>query len=150
MSETPDGLNEVLFQTLQQQKLVLLATIDAETGAPVQTAISWVLAVEPGMVRFAVDSRSRINANLRKHPAAAVSLFADESIYAIHGEAVVHEELLADVPLKLSCIDLRVTAVRNIMYYGSKIAAEPICEKTYDPRAAEKLDMQVFAAMKKA
>jgi hypothetical protein len=36
------------------------------------------------------------------------------------------------------------------MFYGARLSATPEYEKTYDKRAADKLDGQVFAAMKKA
>ena len=36
------------------------------------------------------------------------------------------------------------------MFYGSKIVTEPQYDKTYDKKAAAKLDKQVMEAMKKA
>ncbi len=150
MNEPMTELNEVLFQTLQGQNMVLLGTIDAETGAPVQHAISWLYAHSAGQLRFAVDSRSRMIANMTKSSQVSIVVFAGQSLYLIQGTATVHEQLLADVPLKLSCVDVDIHAVRDIMYYGSRITAPPVCEKTYDERAAAKLDGQVFDAMKKA
>jgi len=57
---------------------------------------------------------------------------------------------LDGVPFKLSCFDIHVEQVRDAMFYGSRLSVAPEYEKTYDKRAAEKLDNQVFAAMKKA
>ena len=54
------------------------------------------------------------------------------------------------MPIKLSCIDIDVEEVREAMFYGSRITVAPEFEKTYDKRAADKLDGQVFAALKKA
>ncbi len=150
MNETMTQLNEMLFQSFQAQKLVLLGTIDADTGAPMQHAISWVYAPSVHSLRFAVDSRSRIMTNLRKTPLVSIVVFAEQSIYLIQGTATEKERLLEDVPLKLSCVDVNIDDIRDIMFYGSRIAAPPVCEKTYDERAAAKLDGQVFDAMKKA
>ncbi len=150
MNEMMTTLNETLYQSLQAQKLVLLGTVDAESGAPTQHAISWVYALSNDQLRSAVDSRSRRVVNLQKTPQASIVAFAGQSVYSIEGKAMVHEQQLTDVPLKLSCIDFAITSVRDIMFYGSKIIAEPVCEKTYDERAAAKLDGQVFDAMKKA
>jgi hypothetical protein len=36
------------------------------------------------------------------------------------------------------------------MFYGARLSVVPDYEKTYDKRAADKLDGQVFAAMRKA
>lgn len=143
-------LTDELFHTLQTQTFVLLAVTDEESGAPSQHAVSWIYAVSPERLRFAVDQRSRIVANLRKHPNMVVTVFAGQSVFAIRGLASVNSDVLPDVPLKLTCMDVEVQSVRDIMYYGSQISAGPVCEKTYDHRAAEKLDQQVFDAMKKA
>jgi hypothetical protein len=51
---------------------------------------------------------------------------------------------------KAACIEVEVEALRDAMYYGSRISAMPEVEKTYDKRAADKLDAQVFAALQKA
>ena len=41
-----------------------------------------------------------------------------------------------------------VQEVRDVMFYGAKLAIEPTYEKTYDLRAAKKLDNQVLVGMK--
>jgi hypothetical protein len=150
MTTHENQLNEVLFESLQSQTFVLLTTMDAEHNHPMQHAISWIYAAAPQTLRFAVDHRSRMVTNVNHHSIVNVTIFANESVYAINGKAKVVEPLLADVPLKLTCIDVSIESVKNIMYYGSKVTHGPVCEKTYDQRAAEKLDEQVFAAMKKA
>jgi hypothetical protein len=42
MAETITALTETLFNALQKETLVLLSTIDAETGAPSTSAVSWL------------------------------------------------------------------------------------------------------------
>jgi hypothetical protein len=150
MSEIVTVLSPKLISQLQQESLVLLSTIDSEFGGPVTNAISWVYAPDEKTVRFAVDGRSRIVANVRANGLANVSLFADGSVHAVYGKARVVKDALEEVPFALVCIDIEVEAVRDAMFYGARISVEPEYEKTYDKRAAEKLDNQVFAAMKKA
>lgn len=150
MAETITALSEQLFSQLQKEKLVMLATIDAETGAPNVSAISWVYAVSPTLVRFAVDQRSRIVANVKKEPQVALTMFGEGTVNALYGRATVVTDALEGVPFKLVCIDVQLDAVRDAMFYGSRISVEPEYEKTYDKRAADKLDGQVFAAMQKA
>ncbi|MCI3919726.1 pyridoxamine 5'-phosphate oxidase family protein [Paenibacillus sp. TRM 82003] len=150
MSEVVTVLSQEMISQLQQEKLVLLSTIDADNGGPVTSAISWVYAPNESTVRFAVDGRSRIVANVRANERVNVTLFAEGSVHAVYGRAKVVKDPLEDVPFALVCVDIEIDAVRDAMFYGAKIAVEPAYEKTYDKRAAEKLDNQVFAAMKKA
>jgi hypothetical protein len=150
MAETVTALSEQLMNHFKKEKLALLSTIDAETGVPSQNAISWACAVSPGTIRFALDQRSRIVANVRSHPLASLTVFADGSVHAISGRVSIVVDALEGVPFKLACLDLNIDAVRDVMFYGSRISAEPEYEKTYDKRAADKLDGQVFDAMKKA
>lgn len=150
MAEAATALNEQLMATLQKETFVILNTADADTGAPSVNAISWVYAKDEGTIRFAVDGRSRIIANIKAKPQAAVSLFAAGSFHAVYGDARVVTEELAGVPFKLACIDVHIREVRDAMFYGARVSAVPEYEKTYDKRAADKLDGQVFEAMKKA
>lgn len=150
MSEVVTVLSSELMSQLSREKLVVLTTIDAESGGPVTSAISWVYAPDERTVRFAVDGRSRIAGNVRANPRVNVALFAEGTMRAVYGKAKVVKEALEQVPFTLVCIDIEVEAVRDAMFYGAKITVEPEYEKTYDKRAADKLDNQVFAAMKKA
>lgn len=150
MAETATALSEALFTVLQKETFVILNTVDTDTGSPGTHAISWVYAKDPQTIRFAVDARSRIVANVKSNPKASVSLFAEGSFYAVYGSARIVTEDLEGVPFKLACIDIGIQEVRDAMFYGARISVNPEYEKTYDKRAADKLDGQVFAAMKKA
>lgn len=142
-------LTPELVALLAKERLVLLATVD-ETGAPNVSAISWVHAPDARRVRFAVANRSRIVENVRKNSRVALAVFAQESILSISGEARIVQETMDGVPLKLALVEVAVSEVRDVMFYGAKIAVEPRYEKTYNPQAAAKLDQQVLEAMKKA
>jgi flavin reductase (DIM6/NTAB) family NADH-FMN oxidoreductase RutF len=141
-------LTDGLVQALQEERLVIIATVDHETGSPNVSAISWVYAMNDNTVRFAVDQRSRIVANVRSNPSIVLTVIANESVYSISGTASIQADRLEGVPLKLTLIEIAIQEVRDVMFYGSKIAVEPKYEKTYDPRAAAKLDNQVLTAMK--
>ncbi len=148
--KTATELSEALFTKLQSETLVLLHTIDAETGAPTSSAISWVYAPDRNKIRFALDQRSRLVNNIRNNEQVALTVFATGTIHSIHGRAQLVTEALEGVPFKLACIDVNIDAVRDAMFFGSKLTVEPEYEKTYDQRAAERLDNQVFTALKKA
>jgi hypothetical protein len=150
MSETLSLLNESLLTMLQSETFVLLNTVDAETGGPTSTAISWIYAVSPSVVRLAVDHRSRLVNNMKVNPLVTVTVFGDGTVHAINGHAVVRQDPLLDVPFKMCCFDIEIEAVRNALFYGAQLDSAPRYAKVYDQRAADKLDGQVFAAMKKA
>jgi hypothetical protein len=150
MAETITALTEQLFMKLQKESFVLLSTVDAETGSPNTTAVSWLYAVEPDRLRFAIDQRSRIVANVQHNKLVNVTVILEGSVHAIYGSATIVTNALDGVPFKLTCIDIEISAVRDAMFYGSRISVAPEYEKTYDKRAAEKLDGQVFDAMRKA
>lgn len=143
-------LIDPLVQVLQQEKLVMLTTIDPETGAPNVNAISWVYAKDEKAIVFAVEKKSKIVENIMKTPDIVISLIANESIYSISGEAVIKNEMIEGISLKLTLIEININEVREVMFYGSKITVEPQYEKTYDKIAADKLDQQVMDALKKA
>lgn len=143
-------LTDELYNLLQGERFVTIATIDHETGAPNVSAISWVYAPSKEKIRFAVDNRSRIVANINKQPSVVLNLIGNGSTYAIAGEAKVVVEKMEGVPLKLALVEIDIKEVRDVMFYGSKITVEPKYEKTYDADAAAKLDRQVKEAMQKA
>ncbi|GEL08611.1 pyridoxamine 5'-phosphate oxidase family protein [Salisediminibacterium halotolerans] len=142
-------LTEELLPLLQEERYVTVATVDHETGGPNVNAISWVYAMDSKRIRFAVDNRSRIVENLRKQPRITLTMIGGGSTYSITGTSEVIQESMDDVPLKLALIEVAIEEVRDVMFYGSRITAEPKFEKTYDKEAADKLDKQVADAMKK-
>ncbi|MEB3054293.1 pyridoxamine 5'-phosphate oxidase family protein [Bacillus pseudomycoides] len=141
-------LTDSLVQSLREGRIITIATIDFEKAVPNVSAISWVYAINETSIRFAIDQRSRIAENLRHHAGIVLTVMANESVFSISGEAKVLKERLDGSPLKLTAVEVSVQEVRDVMFYGAKLASEPTYEKTYDPRAAETLDNQVLTAMK--
>lgn len=143
-------LTDSLFEAFQSDHYVMLSSVDYETGGPNVNAISWVFAPDKQTLRFAVDNRSRIVTNIEHNQNVVISIISGESTYAIAGEATLLVQQLEEVPLKLALIEVEINEVRDVMFYGSKIIAEPQCDKTYDKQAAIRLDKQVMEAMKEA
>lgn len=140
-------LTAELIQALQEERIVTIATIDFEKGTPSVSAISWVYAMNESSVRFAVDQRSRIVENVSSNGAVTLNVIANESVYSISGVASIRKDRMEGVPLKLALVEIAIEEVRDVMFYGSKISVEPKYEKTYDARAAAKLDNQVLSAI---
>ncbi|NBI29398.1 pyridoxamine 5'-phosphate oxidase family protein [Chengkuizengella marina] len=150
MTDMMSELNETIFSQLQKEKLVLLHTVDDESGTPTSSVISWTYAMDPKTVRFAVDQRSRIVNNVKNNKLVSLTSFVSATVYEIAGSAEIITEEMEEVPFKLACIEIKIKSVRDVMFYGARISTEPEYEKTYDKRAAEKLDNQVFEAIKKS
>lgn len=150
MSEPVALLSDSLLSELQKEKVILLHTIDAESGIPTSSAISWVYGVDSSKLRFVIDQRSRLVHNLKTHASAVVTVFAEGTVKVISGSITLVTEALEDVPFKLACFEMNIEMVQDGMFYGARISVEPEFERTYDKRAAHKLDQQVLAAMKKA
>lgn len=150
VNQVEPKLIKPLFDELQKERFVTLATVDFETGGPNVGAISWILAKNEQTIYFAVDHKSRIIQNITHNSKAVINLIANESTYSIQGDAVLKVERLSEVPLKLGLIEFKINEVRDVMFYGSKIVIEPQYDKTYDKNAAAKLDKQVMDALKKA
>ncbi|WP_102347911.1 pyridoxamine 5'-phosphate oxidase family protein [Bacillus sp. Marseille-P3661] len=143
-------LTDELLPILQKERYATIATIDHETGAPSVSAISWVYAPDKSRIYFSADNRSRIVENIRKNPNVVLTTIAKGTTFSISGLARVKVEKLDEVPLKLALIEISIKAVRDVMFYGSKISQDITYEKTYDAEAAAKLDRQVIEAMKKS
>jgi uncharacterized pyridoxamine 5'-phosphate oxidase family protein len=143
-------LIKALYDELQKERFVTLATVDFENGGPNVSSISWILAKNEETIYFAVDNRSRIIQNIKHNSNVVVNLIANESTYSISGVASLKVEKLNEVPLKLALVEINIKEVRDVMFYGSKITVEPQYDKTYDKDAAARLDKQVMDAMRKA
>lgn len=141
-------LSPVLFEDCNKEKLVLLSTLNSETNTPIMNAISWLIALDENTIRFAVDQRSFIVSNIEKSSGASVSVFSNETVYNISGEAKILTKQIPSIPLKLACIELKINEVKNILFYGSKIVTEPEYTKTYDERAAKRLDTAVLNGLR--
>ncbi|HDR7791684.1 TPA: pyridoxamine 5'-phosphate oxidase family protein [Bacillus luti] len=141
-------LTDDLVQTFRKENIVMVATTDFEKQVPNVSAISWVYAVSKTSIRFAVDQRSRIAENIRHNAGVVLTIMANESVFSISGAGEILTDKMEGIPLKLTVIEVNVQEVRDVMFYGAKLAIEPTYEKTYDVRAAKKLDNQVLVGMK--
>ncbi|WP_227935678.1 pyridoxamine 5'-phosphate oxidase family protein [Alkalihalobacillus deserti] len=148
-NQVEQGLTEEMLPLLQKEQYVTISTVDFEMGTPNVHAISWVYAPDLQTVRFSVDNRSRIIKNILANKGIVITLIAKGSTYSIAGDAKILSEEMNNIPLKLALLEVDVTEVRDVMFYGSKMSTEPKYIKTYDAQAAAKLDRQVMEALKK-
>ncbi|MFT9847996.1 pyridoxamine 5'-phosphate oxidase family protein [Aneurinibacillus sp. REN35] len=144
------SLSQELLALLQDERFAMLSSVSKASGGPYVSAISWVYAPNVSTIMFAVNSKSVIVENIQHNSHVVLNVFATGSFYSISGHAHIKAERMEHVPLKLTLIEMMIEEVRDVMFYGSRIAIEPHYEKTYDARAAQKLDNQVMQALKNA
>lgn len=150
MSQHTTQLTETLIQKMQAETFVLLNTVDAESGGPTSSVVSWVYPVDAQTLRLTIDHRSRLVANIKNNPLVTITVFGDEHVFAINGRAEVRQDPLNGVPFDMCCFDIHVEFVRNALFHGIQLASSPEYIKIHDEQAAKMLDGQVFAAMRKA
>lgn len=148
-NEPMTELNSELLEHLEGEKLVLLATVEAETNVPNVTAISWVKSYNKNKIRFTVTNNSRIITNIKNNPNVVFNTIGLETVYSIQGKANILEDTMEGVSLPLSKVEVDVENVFESMFWGAKITQEPTYEKTYNPEKAKKLDEDVYAALMK-
>ncbi|GGJ69482.1 nitroimidazol reductase NimA-like FMN-containing flavoprotein (pyridoxamine 5'-phosphate oxidase superfamily) [Anoxybacillus voinovskiensis] len=146
-AEKVSTLSHDLMAFLSGEKLVLLTTMEAERNIPNVAAISWVKSVNETTIRFAVSTNSRIVSNIRANPHVVFTVIGLGTVYSIHATAVIVEDAMSGVSLKLAKIEATVEAVFDSMFWGSQITTEPAYEKTYNVDKAKKLDEEVYRAL---
>ncbi|GGC80256.1 hypothetical protein GCM10007216_08480 [Thalassobacillus devorans] len=147
-NQVEQTLNDKQYELLQQETFMLLSTYHEETRSPMVNAISWVYAKDRRTLVFAVDNRSVIVRNIKSAPKVVLTLIDADSTYSIKGEGKVLTERMEEIPLKLAKIEVDIEEVRDVMFYGAKISKGPDYDKTYDEKAAAKLDRQVMTSLK--
>ncbi|MBJ6363137.1 pyridoxamine 5'-phosphate oxidase family protein [Paenibacillus sp. GCM10012307] len=150
MTETTTVLSDSLLNQLKKDPFALLHTADAKDGSPTSDAISWIWPDSNERLRFGLDARSRLIANLKEKPEVCVTLFAPGTVQSLYGHVSCVTESLEAVPFQIACYEMKIESIKDAMFHGGRLCVIPEFEITYDKRAADKLDGQVFAAIRKA
>lgn len=147
-SQAPDELSPELIAFLQEARLVLVTTIDADTQWPSNNLITWVYARDGETLFLAAEARGRIMRNIRADERVLLTFMSGESCYTVEGKAKVAAEEVPGVSLKLAVAQVKVQAVRDVTFWGGRLTALPEYDVTYERSLKQKLDGGVFAAMK--
>jgi len=142
------GMSKDLVGFLQEPRPVLITTLDAETNWPTNNLISWLIAKDESTIRLASDHDGRLIENVRADNRVLVTVMAGGACHAIEGEATVIKDKIEGLELALGCVEVQVRAVRDVMFYGGKLVAEPKFGVTYDPSLKESLDSSVLQSLR--
>ena len=147
MAKPTNTLSPEAVQLLQGQTVVILNLADKANDRIYTSALSWVYGIDEKTIRFAVDHKSEIIEIIENDPRLKLTFFGLESVYTISGQAVVKVRKTEGLTLKLAIIEVNVEEVRDIIFYGGKIVANPAFEKTYAQDLIVKLDNEVKGAI---
>ncbi|MFD1776255.1 MULTISPECIES: pyridoxamine 5'-phosphate oxidase family protein [Paenibacillus] len=136
-----------MISELQGQSIVILNVVNKENGDIFSTALSWVYAVGPQTIRFAIDAKSDFVRILKEDPKLVLNFFSHETVYSIKGTAVVKVSKTEDITLKMALLEVEIQEIRDIIFYGGKMVTLPTFVKTYKAELIKKLDDEMKNAL---
>ncbi|WP_088835157.1 hypothetical protein [Paenibacillus tyrfis] len=147
MSKVIAELSPEMVQQLQGQNIVFLNIVNRETGDIYSTCLSWVYAVSPTAIRFAIDAKSDFVQILQQDPRLVMNFIAQETVFSVKGKAAVKVAQTEGLTLKMALIEVTVEEIRDIIFYGGKIVTQPAFVKTYKEDLIKKLDNEMRTAL---
>lgn len=147
MSKVITELSAEMIEQLQGQNIVLLNVVNKETGDIYSTALSWVYAIDPGTIRFAIDAKSDFVRIVQEDPRVLLNFVCGETVYSVKGAAAVKVTRTEELTLKMALLEVQVQEIRDIIFYGGKIVAQPAFVKTYNADLIKKLDDEMKSAL---
>jgi hypothetical protein len=134
-------------EIFKDERIGFLSTIHKDSGAIQQNAVSWIYGYKPHMLRIAVGSKAQIVTNIESNENVNFVFFYEKSILAFQSKGKIITKDIPGVPFPTTLIELETDDLHDIMFYGAEVTQEPIYEKTYNIKAAKKLDEQVYQGM---
>ncbi|AZN40504.1 PNPOx family protein [Paenibacillus albus] len=156
MSESVTVLTDELLYGPPTQlgaPFVLPYMLDTSDDYPTSSNVTQVDAVNRAIlraVRLERHSRPTMNMMASLYEDVSIAVFAPGTVQTNHGTAGLVPEAVQEWPHKVAILTREIAFIRDAMADGVSLSAAPGLEKTYNQRAADKLDGQVFAAMRKA
>ena len=134
-------------EIFKEERMGFLSTIHSDTGSIQQNAVSWIHGHKPNVLRIAVGSKAQIVTNIEANPNVNFTFFYNKSVVSFQSKGNIVTKNIPGVPFPLTLIELETDELHDIMFYGAEISQEPVYEKTYNVKAAQKLDVQVYEGM---
>ena len=134
-------------EIFKDERVGFLTTIHDETGAIQQNAVSWIHGYKPNVLRIAIGTKAQIVKNIEANSNVNIAFFYNKSIVSFQANAEIVTKNIPGVPFPTTLIELQTEELHDIMFYGAEVTQEPVYEKTYNVKAAKKLDEQVYAGM---
>ncbi|WP_044894397.1 pyridoxamine 5'-phosphate oxidase family protein [Bacillus alveayuensis] len=142
------NLTENVIKQLQGEKLVFAVTTSSDNKI-YSTAISWLVAVNGNLIRFAISPKSPLINNVKQNPNMQILLTIPEHTLSISGSAIVQPDPIPDMPFPMCCVELHIERVDDIMFYGGVVTSETKYKKTYPAELSKKLDSAIYKTLSK-
>lgn len=128
-----------LLDVLKQGCPALLLTV-GEDGFPA-TAYTWVVAVDPGNIRFGADHDSTTLANLQRAGKASLQIIASGNlIFLIKGTTSQVKSRIEAAPFKIAMMALEVAEVKDQSWPG--VGVQPLAYDWAPDRREQMLAME--------
>lgn len=137
-------LSERAMKYLQVGRLVVLATVD-ERGWPDTCPVSWIVALDPTLLRLAISREVSTYGNLLKNENVMLALIGGAMTLGIRGRARILAEDMADVPLPMAIVEVRVDEVKDDSVIGRGIEGNLI---KWEERRRSVSDMRIENALR--
>jgi flavin reductase (DIM6/NTAB) family NADH-FMN oxidoreductase RutF len=147
VSKVITELSSEMIQQLQGQNIVFLNVVDKASGDIYSTALSWVYALNPTAIRFAIDAKSDFVRIVQEDPRVLLNFVSQDTVLSVKGKGVVKVSKTEELTLKMALIEVQVDEIRDIMFYGGKIVTQPAFVKTYNADLIKKLDNEMKSAL---
>ncbi|NPA53476.1 MAG: pyridoxamine 5'-phosphate oxidase [Aquificae bacterium] len=139
-------LSNKLLEILKDLTPSVVAT--AKDNKPYTTFITWLTAVNPQKIRFAVNKGSKTYNNLKENPYASVEVFGEGIASSISGKTQLIKEEIEGLSFPVSVFELNVEKVVDNLFPGGNIKGSIPFEHTGDISKAKELDEIVLKALK--
>jgi hypothetical protein len=123
-----------IMEALNEERLCVLATVDRH-GRPHLSAVSWLRSRPPEGIDLLVGRTARLLKNIEHHAAVSLLVYLD-SLYTLDGEARVVVDLVPEMPIPLSLVNIQVTGAYDSMFTGGRLLAGPRYTKDYPDKLA--------------
>ncbi|HYP19986.1 MAG TPA: pyridoxamine 5'-phosphate oxidase family protein [Chloroflexia bacterium] len=129
---------------LQVGRLVVLATVD-EQGRPDTCPVSWVVALNPSVIRLAISREVNTYHNILNNEHVMISLVGGAMTLGIRGRARALAESLDGIPLSMALIEMEVDEVKDDSVIGRGLQDELV---KWEERRRSVSDWHVENALK--
>ena len=110
---------------LKVGRLVVLATVN-EDGRPDTCPVSWVVALNPSVIRLAISREVNTYRNTLNNEHVMLSLVGGAMTLGIRGRARVLTDSLDGIPLSMAIVEMEVDEVKDDSVIGRGLEDELI------------------------
>jgi len=141
-----ETLSESILKEMRELTPSVLATTREQR--PYTTFITWLIAVDPSTIRFALTSNSYSAENIKQNPYVSVEVFGNGFAVSISGPVELIQEKIQGIDFDVSVFEMKIEKVVNNLFPGATIKGKIPFEHTGDISKAEELDRIILKQLR--